>query len=257
MNTNLNRVTLMFCAALAIPFAAQAGGGAAGGGSTELTQLQNNTELIAQVGEAVNTTSNTLMTAQSTMQQLRQLSPDMLAKMTGLPIDQVQKMAQAYEVMNKASGVYKDAAAVLEKARNDAINLNVSPSELLRMKAEVAAAYGGQYQQVYEQEQAKLRRLADVSADVQKQAETVKGIDANVKGIQVLANQNVKMQALLTGLNESISTANAMAAQVAAQVNGEQVQGARDAARSADAYRAAIKPAIGVIPLPGEIKLTK
>lgn len=199
--------------ALAIPFTANAGGGAGGGTSTEITQLANNVELIAQVGEAVATTTNTLMTAQSTMQQLRQLGPELLSQLSGLPIEQVQKMAEAYEVMSKASDVYKDASAVLEKAKNDATKLGVLPSELLRMKADVAAAFGGQYKQVYEQEQAKLRRLADVSADVQKQAETVKGIDANVKGIQVLANQNVKMQAALASLNESVSTANTMAAQ--------------------------------------------
>lgn len=256
MNTNLNRIALILFAAAAIPFTAQAGGGATGG-STEITQLMNNFELISQVGEAVNTTSNTLMTAQSTMQQLRQLGPDVVAQMTGLPIDQVQKMADAYQVMSKASTVYTDAAAVLEKARNDAINLNVSPSELLRMKAEVAAAFGGQYKQVYDQEQAKLRRLADVSVDVQRQAETVKGIDANVKGIQVLANQNVKMQSALASLNESVSTANAMAAQAAASTASEQVRGNQDAARTADAYRSAIRPAVGAIPLPGEIKLTK
>ncbi|MCL5060260.1 MAG: hypothetical protein M1449_07000, partial [Candidatus Thermoplasmatota archaeon] len=41
-----------------------------------------------------------------------------------------------------------------------------------------AYKYGGVYQQTYEQEQAKLKRLAETSKDVQRQAEIVKGIDS-------------------------------------------------------------------------------
>lgn len=248
--------TIGLLIALLAAATAHAGGGA-GGGASEATQLANNAELIAQVGEAVQTTSNTLMTAQSTMQQLRQLGPDVVSQMTGLPIDQVAKMAQAYEVMNKASGVYKDAAAVLAKAQADAQRLGITPSELLQMKADTAAAFGGQYKQAYDQEQAKLAKLADVSRDVAAQAATVQGIDANVKGIQVLATQNTKMQGQLASLNESISTANSLAAQLGEQQQAAQAAGGAQAARQADAYRAAAKPAAGGIRLPTEIKLTK
>ena len=104
----------------------------------------NKAELIAQVGEAVQTTSNTLMTAQSTMQMLRQLPATVLDEaLSGLPVDKVQAMADAYVVMNDAVQVYRDAEYVLRKAQQDAAMLGISPSELLRHKANAAAMHGG------------------------------------------------------------------------------------------------------------------
>lgn len=204
-------------AAFAVSVPAHAGGGMTGG-ATEWTQIMNNTELVSQVGEAVNTTSNTLMTAQSTMQMLRQLPESVVNEsMGGLPVEKVQAMADAYKVMSQATGVYRDAENVLRQAQADGQRLNVSPQQLLRMKAEAAYKYGGVYQTTYEQELAKLKRLAETSKDVQRQAEIVRGIDSNVGGIQTLASQNLKMQATLTDISSSIATANANAALAAKQ----------------------------------------
>ncbi len=235
--------------ALALP--AHAGG--ATGGATEVTQLLNHIELVAQVGEAVQTTSNTLMTAQATIQMLRQLSPDVVSQMTGLPIDQVAKLAEAYTVMSQATQVYQDAEAVLRKAQQDAARLKIPPSELLRYKAEAAYRHGGIYQQTYEQEQAKLKRLAEVSADVQRQAEEVKSIDANVKGIQFLAGQNVKMQAVLGLIGDSIHTANANAAMAAEQEKQERMRAATQEAEMLEARRRATQTPESKIRLPGEV----
>lgn len=235
------------------PLPAHAGGGGAAGGAKEVTQLLNHAELVAQVGEAVQTTANTLMTAKSTMQMLRQLPADTVSQMSGLPIDQVAKMAEAYTVMSQASGAYKDASDVLTKARADSVRLNISPSELLRYKAEAAYKYGGVYQQTYEQEQAKLARLNDVSKDVQKQAETVKSIDSNVAGIQFLAGQNVKVQSLLVSLNDSIATANANAAREAEKAREKEARAAQSEAAYLDARRRAQETPDSLIRLPSEL----
>lgn len=237
------------------PALAHAGGGG-GGDATEVTQLMNNIELVAQVGEAVQTTSNTLQTAYATMQQLRQLDPSLIEEMTGLPVEQVSEMAEAYEVFSQAQGVYQDASDVLAKAKRDAERLKVSPSDLLRMKADVAYKYGGVYRKTYEQEQAKLAKLTKVSADVQKQAERVKKIDSTVGGVQLLANQNVQMQGMLVQLNDSIATANAQAAQRAAEDQQELAEGAAELSKTAEAYRKARQQAEGTIQLPTEIQLT-
>lgn len=207
-------------------------------GATEFTQIANNIELVAQVGEAVQTTSNTLMTAQSTMQQLRQLPASVIDNaMAGLPVEQVRAMADAYVVMSQATSVYKDAENVLRKAQYDAENLNISPSELLRHKANAAAMHGGVYKQTYEAEQAKLALLAKTSEEVQKQAETVRSIDANVGGIQFLASQNVKMQATLATIANSIATANANAAHEAEKAQEERSRVQRRQAEMMDARR--------------------
>lgn len=207
-------------------------------GATEITQIMNNIELITQVGEATETTANTLMTAQSTMQMLRQLPESAMAgTMGGLPVDKVQAMADAYVVMNEATGVYKDAENVLRKAQYDAERLGMTPSELLRHKANAAAMHGGIYQQTYEQEQAKLARLAKTSKEVQKQADTVKSIDANVSGIQFLASQNVQVQASLADISTSIATANANAALEAKNAKDAEAESHRVAAKSDEEFR--------------------
>lgn len=224
-------------------------------GATEITQIANNIELIAQVGEATQTTANTLMTAQSTMQMLRQLPASVLNEaMGGLPVEQVRAMADAYVVMSQATSVYKDAENVLRKAHDDADRLGITPSELLQHKANAAAMHGGIYAQTYEEEQRKLALLAKTSQEVQKQAETVKNIDSNVGGIQFLASQNVKMQATMATMASSIATANANAALEAKKREDERSRVQRREAQMLDARRRAEleAPEVGRLKLPHE-----
>jgi hypothetical protein len=201
-----------------VVFAVSANAGGGGGGgmcpgcATEITQLANHAELIAQVGQAVQTTANTLMTAQSTMQMLRQLPASVVDDvMSKLPVDKVKALADAYVVMSDAVRVYRDAEDVLRKAEQDAEMLRLTPSELLQRKATVAAVYGGAYQQAYNIEQNKLALLAKTAKEVQRQAEVVKTIDSNIGGIQFLASQNVQLQATLGAISESITKANMLA----------------------------------------------
>jgi DNA repair ATPase RecN len=69
------------------------------------------------------------------------------------------------------------------------------------------------YSKVHEEEQEKIRRASQASKDVQRQAETVKSIDSNVKGLQTLASQNLSLQAVLGDISTSISRANQIAAE--------------------------------------------
>lgn len=229
-------------------------------GATEFTQIMNNAELIAQVGEAVQTTSNTLMTAQSTMQQLRQLPQSVVDDaMRGLPIEQVRAMADAYKVMSQAVGVYRDAENVLRKAHDDAARLGITPSELLRAKANAAAMHGGIYRETYEAEQRKLALLAQTSKEVQRQAETVRSIDSSVGGLQFLATQNVQVQVTLAALADSIARANANAARAAAAAEDERERVQRREAAALDARRKSEMeaPEVSRLPLPHEFVKSK
>lgn len=190
---------------------AKAGGGGLTGGATEITQLMNNAELVMQVSESMQTTINTLQTAHSTMQMLRSLPQHLISQISGVPLEQVKQMAQAYEVMKDAQATYKDAADVLKKAAADSARLGITPSELLAYKADAAYRHGGVYKTSYEQEQEKIRRASQASKDVQKQADTIQSIDSNVKGLQMLATQNLSLQTSLGNISTSISKANALA----------------------------------------------
>ncbi len=228
--------------------------GAAAGGASEWTQVLNHAELMSQVSEATATTSNTLITAQTTMQQLRQLSPGTIAQMSGLPIEQVRKLAEAYTVMSRASSVYKDASDVLRKAHDDAERLDITPSELLRYKADAATKYGGIYQATYDGEVAKINAAEAIAPDLQKQAAEVEKIDANVKGLQVVATQNVKVQAALASIGGSIATANANADLAAKNAMDEKARQAMREKAALDARRKAEAeaPEVGRLRLPNE-----
>jgi hypothetical protein len=209
----MKKMFLLLIAAMSI-FAAQARAGCGGltGGATEITQL-NNAELVMQVSESMQTTVNTLQTAHSTMQMLRSLPQHLISQISGVPLEQVRQMAQAYEIMKGAQDAYKDAADVLKKAATDSQRLGITPRELLAYKADAAYRHGGVYSKVHEEEQEKIRRASQASKDVQRQAETVKSIDSNVKGLQTLASQNLSLQAVLGDISTSISRANQIAAE--------------------------------------------
>jgi hypothetical protein len=232
----------------------QAAGGALGGGATEITQLMNNAELVMQVSESMQTTINTLQTAHSTMQMLRSLPQHLVSQISAVPLEQVRQMAQAYEVMKSAQDSYKDAADVLKKAASDSQRLGITPSELLAYKADAAQRHGGVYAKVHQEEQEKIRRASQASKDVQRQADTVKSIDSNVKGFQTLASQNLSLQAVLGDIGTSISRANQLAAEEA-RLDKEQASAAAletqrrlaEMQRSAESYKPDNR-----IKLPGE-----
>ena len=187
--------------------------GGATGGATEPTQLANNVQLLAQVGEAIDTTANTLLTAQQTMQMLKNL-PDTLVNelLSGLPIDKVQALAEHYKTFQKASETYKEAIAVLNKAQKEAKSLEMNMEQYLDFRIKVAQALGGTYKDQYESEVAKLKRLESTSKEIEKQATAVNSINSQVSGLQTIATQNIQLQSFLADISSSISQANANAA---------------------------------------------
>ncbi|WP_287965725.1 hypothetical protein [Diaphorobacter sp.] len=252
-------ITVAAVAAIATAPAAFAGGSMTGG-ATEWTQIANNTELIAQVSEAVDTTANTLMTAQQTMQMLRNLPETVVNELTaGLPVEKVQALASAYQTMTRAGNVYRDAVNVLEQAKREGENLKLKPADYLRYKAAAAQKLGGVYQQSYESEIAKLNRLSKTAADVQKQATTVRGINSNVGGLQALASQNMQVQALLGDISSSIAQANANAAMEAQRTQEREQQRAEGDAKFRDARNAAVehKDAAPTLKMPSDYRLVK
>lgn len=213
MERNLSRYAVIAAsiALISIPAAmprpAVAGGGMTGG-STEITQILNHIELVSNVAEQVQTVANTLSSAQGIIQQLKQLNPTALAEMVGLPVEAVQAMADAYQVFNNAQDVYQDAKNVLTQAVSDAKAIGANPWELLKLKSLLSQKYGGVYKQIFDQEQGKLKKLQDVSNDVQQQVSKIQKIDSNISGLQALASQNLNLQKLMIQLNQSIQTMN-------------------------------------------------
>lgn len=230
-------------AALAAALAAPAAhAGAMAGGASEWTQIANNIQLIQQTAEFVENTSNNLMSAQNTLQMLKSLPDTVVNEITtGLPLDKVQALADAYKTFSRARDVYSDAQRVLDDARREAELLQLGPAEYLRARATAAQALGGSYRQQYESEIDKLDRLARTARDVTQQAQTIKGINSGVGGLQTLASQNIQIQTLLADVSSSIAQANAAAAQQAERDAQREQRGAEAEAKLLDARDAAIR----------------
>lgn len=242
-------------------------GGGMSGGAMESTQLMNNAELVAQVGESMQQTSNTLRTAFATMQQLRQLPPDMLEKVAGgvlkemdLSVADLKTMSNAYETFNKASSAYRDAAGVMRTAGSDLqrferVGMSIPVDKYLSMYIEKALRGGDAAAARMDAQIQTLQRAAGMSKAVQDSAAAVSKIDSSTAGLQMLAQQNLKTQQILI---ESLTAVAQAGAAVAQQNRDAADRDAADGARRQAAARSARKAADGEqldrkIKLPGEL----
>lgn len=221
-------------AAIAATFAAApvyAGGGALGGGATEWTQIANNAELMAQVGEAVQTTGNTLLGSTGIWEQLKQLAPEQVKEiLRNVPVKDWELMSKAATTFTKSSSSYKDVSKILFEAVKVGQKAGVTPSEYLNIRADLATREGGIYRETFDREQEKLKNLVEVSSEIRRQGESLGQINTPVAGLQALAGQNIQIQSLLVGLNESTSKANALAADRAMKEKDSEARRAKAAA---------------------------
>ncbi len=228
-----------------------------GGAATEATQMMNNAELISTAKGALETARNSLETAYNTYQDLKQFAPGELTEMTGIPMEDLKTMAEAYEVFTEAESLYSHTIYKMNEVRSMSDQLGMPPSQILQIMAEEARARGGVYQRNYDKEVAKMEKARNISEAVSKSAQKVRKIDSTVGGVQFLASQNSQTQSILLSISDSISTANAMAAKRDQQQAEAEADGRDRLSRAQDEYQKAKQRAKGMLPMPNEVRLTK
>lgn len=178
------------------------------GGATEWTQIANNIQLMQSYAEQVNTVRNTLQSARSLQQQLKQLDPRVLDSLTSDSYSDVRRMADMADRLNDVMRSSERSAAVLQRALQEGQSRGMAPDEYLRTRAELARVRGGAYEQSYEADQKQLADTQNQMAALQKSAAAAHGVTSNVQGFQQMLASGTRVQAQLITLNANVTKTN-------------------------------------------------
>jgi conjugal transfer/entry exclusion protein len=214
--------------------AAQAGTIAGFGGATEITQLANFGQLVAQLLEQVAIVAQNV-TAQVTrvetlMTQLQQLE-QMPATLLNQAVAPWQAQLSYLQNMSSTVGSLQQAAARVSSlyngASSEASNLGMTGTQYLTAFQNLAQTKGGLYQQQYQQDIQALSDLTTRSQQLQSLAAQAPNISGTVQGLQLLNQQSniVAAQALeMTSLmrRQATEADNAQADRLQVQSDGAQ-----------------------------------
>lgn len=201
-------LTVLF---LATAPALAAGGGAAGGGATELTQLMNNTELVASVGHQADMVSTQLQQfilqqAQARIQQqnMAQMPFDKIVSNLGPYRNMVQPYLNALTTTTALRDSSYRASSLMSGEISTMSRLNMTPQQYTQKMIQLSKEQGGYYKQ-------SLNDTTNAMQDVQKRGEAlalmhdqIPGIDSNIKGMQTLATSNMQMTGEMQNMNATL-----------------------------------------------------
>jgi conjugal transfer/entry exclusion protein len=216
---------------LSIHVSVSAGTVAGFGGSTEITQLLNNIQLVASVAKQAamveqQIQSNITQVKQlaAMTQNLKNVSPAMLAQTVANYAGQVQKLGQMYTATQGLQQASTNFSSVLSGRMTQMNSLGMTPQNYLAAETTLAQQKGGIYQ---------AQMTADLAAlnDVQQRAQQLRTlsnqnpqIDSDIKGLQILVQQTNMMAGELMDMKAAILQQNAMThQQLAEQANATQV----------------------------------
>lgn len=183
--------------------------GAMAGGASEVTQIANNIELIAQVSESARQTSvqmNQLYTQLQNVQSLGDLSS--IESKMGLPpgslskaaesAGSIQKMRAAIGDIGDDSKSLSDRAKSLQAMYKAALKTyektGVPPTEALKQLDKLPEDQAKVYQNMAENTKDQINETVREMNQINKQAAGIGSITGNVKGLQYLAAQNGEIE---------------------------------------------------------------
>ncbi len=211
--TSFHEKTALFLilASLWVP-SAVAGGGPAGGGATEATQLMNNAELVASVAKQSQMVAGQIRDYTQQVQQymtmvqnLKQLPAAMIGKQLAPYKDSLQTAMQLYQAVDGVYTATDQARRMLASRQDEMRRLDMSPSQYFTYEHALALARGGQYKQKVDRDMQVLME-AEEKARVLAQMDTeISKISGNVEGLQTLAQQNQMMAGELIRMNQYLA----------------------------------------------------
>jgi hypothetical protein len=255
---HLSRAAIVATAAVGIAAAslpAYAGSVGGNGGSTEITQLVNEVQLIKSNVSQISTVENTLQSAMALKQTLKQLDPATLARMSGVSISDIQAMAKMDGQLGGLMDSAQSVQAVLTKAVDVSQQMKITPAQYLAERAQQAQKLGGMYAQSFNNDRASMQEMQTRIADLQSTAAAAPAVTSQVQGLQQLLAQNTQLQAQLISLNESVTKANTLAAMRGQEHEQTQADDAAAAAQAKDGYDALNKVEHQTITLPNPADL--
>lgn len=232
----------IFAVAITLAMSSIAYGGGGIGGASEITQLLNNTELVASVSHEAGINATVLQQYITQVSQLARMDKNLLQQPTsviqaalGGEWSNVAPFVSAF----KASSNLRDAADVVSRERSADIsamrNAGLTPSQYYSHAGTQAEAGSAYWRDAESQELLHMQQLQKRAEQVEDLNSKVPEIDGNVKGFQHLALQAGRTQALMVDQQMQYSRMMQMQQQAASKVETRKKEGTESAD---DYYRA-------------------
>ncbi len=217
---------------------AWAGSVAGTGGSTEITQLLNNGQLVESVAKQAEQVANQIRQITEAVdrkilmiQNLRNL-PAAAAALALAPLQKdLQAYLDLYRAVNDIKTASQQAAAMIQQRGSEMAYLNLSPKDYLAQEIALANTRGGIYAREFDRDSALITTYNEKSAALAQATQNAANITGTVQGLQALATQNA------IGYSVTLDMAQVLTEQKAAVAQKSQEDQLRMAANGDRALR--------------------
>lgn len=172
------------------------------GGSTEITQLMNNVQLIASAAKQAAMVSEQIKSNITTLQQyatmatnLKNLPQELLGAAIGPYQSQLHELKAAYQAVDGLYQSANDASRMFSRRLNEMQAMALPPKDYLAMESALAARKGGAYERQMRSDLAAINNLQQRAEQLHRLSEQNRHLSGNLQGLQLL-NQQANM---LTG----------------------------------------------------------
>lgn len=201
------------------------GGGIAGGGASEITQLLNNGELVESVTKQAEMVSEQI---NSKLVQVEQYTT-MLKNLQNYPKEQLDAMlapyqaqtnalSKLYQTVSDVKNVSTSASSLLQTRFQEANGMGMDLVKYMGYEIANAQKRGGIYKQRLNNDMAAIQNLQDRAIQLRKVSDQTSGIVGNVQGLSQLNQQTtmvagelMEMRGLMLQQNMDKTTANVAA----------------------------------------------
>ena len=231
---------------IAFGISGNAGTVAGFGGSTEITQIMNNSELVAGVYKQAEMVAEQVQSKLVQLDQLTSMQTNLQKIGNGdiaSVMNQFRSQVRAYQDLKNATTGLRDAAAST-RSMFEARGIDFSGSgrtdlrSYIQYEVELAKRKGGVYRERLNQDLGALDNMQQRSQEFRRVADETANITGNVQGIQRLSQLSAMTAGELMELKAAVLTQNAEASrqqidavantEVKSGVHDQTVRGARD-----------------------------
>lgn len=200
----------LFLTALFLATPAHAGGGATGG-STEITQLLNNVELIGHTGYLADQVATqieqyVLQQFQAELQKfnLQPLAGTILPNLSPWQQQGIQPYVKAYDVTTKLRDSANTASQMLSGEVAAMQKLQMDPQTYTQTMIQASKDQSGYYKKAVDDDIKALQDLQARGEALNKLRDEIPSIDTQIKGMQSLATTNTMMVGEVQNMNQNL-----------------------------------------------------
>ncbi|CAJ0806918.1 conjugal transfer protein TrbJ [Ralstonia thomasii] len=175
--------------ALCTSASAFAGSVAGFGGSTEITQLLNNAELVSSVAQQAQMVEQNIQAQITRLQNLAQVPGELINETIAPYTQQIDQFRSLYSAVTDLQQAAQSTSQLFSNAMSDMSSANLKPSQWLSALSSLAKSQGGVYRAQLSQDMNAISALAKRAQNLQSIQSKIPGVTGNVQGLQMLNQQ--------------------------------------------------------------------